>query len=70
VSTVEPEKDEKRADAWTSGVGGAQCDRCGDTTIVQSFGDFAAADPLDEAVEWVCLPCYRGDEDDSDEVSS
>jgi hypothetical protein len=44
---------------WPSGVGGAQCAMCGDTTIVRffpvGFGD--DEDPF-------CRECIEGDDDD------
>lgn len=47
---------------WDSGVGGAQCDQCGETTIVRyHHGD----------LEWLCRACVEGywDEDDDEETS-
>lgn len=49
---------------WPSGVGGMQCDACGQPRIVRPFPYAFHDDPLDEDTRWLCLPCYRGDDDD------
>lgn len=48
---------------WPSGVGGSQCEGCGQTTIVRGFGD----DMLGEPTVYLCKPCATGSTDD-DEV--
>lgn len=53
--------------AWSSGVGGAQCDECGETTIVRRFGDISDFDP-DE--RWLCRPCAYGDNYDDRPAAS
>lgn len=50
---------------WTSGIGGAQCDECYRTTIVQGFDE----DFMGEATRYLCRPCAFGlwDDDWDDE---
>lgn len=38
---------------WPSGIGGAQCDDCGGTTVVRDFGD-------EEGSDWLCRACAEG----------
>lgn len=51
---------------WPSGIGGAQCDECGRTTIVR--GDPITDDPFGEPRGLICRPCFLDlwDEDDQD----
>jgi hypothetical protein len=49
---------------WDSGVGGAQCDDCGRTTIVKAFG--VGMEEFGDC-EYLCRPCYVGDPLDLDE---
>lgn len=42
---------------WSSGVGGAQCDDCGEITIVRHFG---SQEPGLDDDEWLCRSCYEG----------
>lgn len=44
---------------WTQGVGGVQCDTCERTTICQEFG---VGQEEDGSTEWLCRPCYLGEE--------
>ena len=43
---------------WPSGVGGAQCDDCGRTTIVRA----TETDMLGNPETWQCRPCATGDD--------
>lgn len=45
---------------WPSGVGGSQCDECGETTIVRGFD----RDLLDYPTRYLCRECVEGNDDD------
>lgn len=40
---------------WDSGIGGAQCDECGEFTIVRHFGTWD-----DEDDQMLCRACVEG----------
>lgn len=46
--------------SWPSGVGGVQCAACSRTAVCRAFPTMPEAD--DSESEWLCMPCYFGDE--------
>lgn len=49
---------------WPSGVGGAQCEDCGETTVVRNYGTWEDGD------QWLCRECVEGDEPDDAGVAA
>jgi hypothetical protein len=49
------------APVWPSGIGGAQCDECGETTVVRPVDD--------EASGYICRACLEGWNDEPDQLT-